>query len=246
MIHPEVPTVTDFAIAGQTSTGKTRLGEQVVQELREKNYTALLFSVGDLFRLLTMHTALQGDPVQMENAVKETLSHTHIDVAPSGRILLHYNGESFKQTYQNGNSAARLTQDGVVMFAVNTFIANHILHDSHVDFVGLDGRERRNASVLVRTFGTDAARVGIRKMDLPDACRSLPDEEILRDIQSRDAHEKPFIDALLNDEVNVLHVERSVASPDMDRLLATRVAGTLVDFKEGKLAPNFGTVSLHV
>ncbi len=246
MMHPEYSEPTIFAIAGQTATGKTRTLEQVGQKLQENGYAAGLFSVGDAFRLLTMHTELRYDPHEMEAAVKETLSHTHISVADTGRILLHYNGESFKQTYNNGNSAACLTQDGVVMFAVNTFIATHIIGDTRFDFIGLDGRERRNAHVLIRTFGTDEARVGIRRMDMPEACSVLSNEEILRDIKTRDVHEKPFVDALRNDDINVLHVERTVASSNMDQLLATRITGTLVDFKEGRLPPNFGTVNIEV
>jgi hypothetical protein len=83
-------------------------------------------------------------------------------------------------------------------------------------------------------------------MDMPEACSSKSDTEILQDIKTRDDHEKPLVDALLLDEVNVIHVERSIASPDMDRILAKHVAGILVAFKEGKPESNFGTKSIAI
>ena len=246
MHSPESAEAITFAIAGQTSTGKTRLGEQIVGELREQSYKACILSVGDMFRLLTMHTAIQDDPEALSEAVQTTLSHTHIDLEPSGRVRLHYNGEPLKQTYHNGNNAAQLTNNGTIIYHVNEFIHTRLSGaGSKFDYVGLDGRERRGADVLLRTSAPDGVRVAIRRIEQAESCASLSDEAILQDIQARDVHEMPLVQALQLDDVNVLDIVRFSATPEADARIATRAAGILVDFRAGTIPANFGTKKIQ-
>jgi cytidylate kinase len=247
MMSPESREPTVFAIAGQTSTGKTRLGEGMVGQLQEQGYSACVMSVGDIFRLLTMHIAVKDDPEAMQDAVQETLLHAHVAVdGETGRVHLHYNGESFKQTYENGNSAALLTLNPAVIYQVSHFIEDRITNEgSRYDFVGLDGRERRGADVLFRTYADPATRVAIRRIEQPEGCMVRSDEEIYADITKRDDNERSFVEALLLDDVNVVHIERRTATPEANQALIARAAGVLVDFKTGVLPPNFGTISIH-
>ncbi len=249
MTSPESREPTVFAIAGQTATGKTRLGEGIMSRLHEQGYHACMLSVGDMFRLLTMHTAIQHDPKAMEEAVKQTLLLTEPLVnKETGRIHLHFKGESFKQTYDNGNSSASLTSNPAVIYHVNHFIETRItgIGTDH-DFVGLDGRERRNAHILFRTFSDDpATRVAIRRMDQPADCCVRTDEEIYRDIAARDVHERPFVRSLLLDDVNVVHIDRKQGTPEADTMLVAYASTVLVSFREGKLPSNFGTLAVRI
>jgi len=244
-MSPESREPTVFAIAGQTSTGKTRFGEGIVGELREQHFDACVISVGDIFRLLTMHTALQDNQEAMSNAAQETLYHTHIEMDQKGKILLHYNGESFKQTYENGNSAAPLTTNTAVMHHVDRFIADRLTAvTSGHDFIGLDGRERRGAHILFRTYADEPTRVAIRRIERPDECASMTDEAVYADIAKRDSFEWSFVQALLSDDVNVVHIDRTSATPLADRHLVERAVGVLVDFREGRMPANFGTINI--
>lgn len=246
MMNPEMHDSVVFAIAGQTATGKTRLGEGIVGELREQGYAAGLFSVGDMFRLLTMHTEIQHDPIAMDEAVQHTLSCVHEHLDPNtGRIHIHYNGEQFTQTYENGNSSAQLSSNPAVQYHVSRFIEEHITRSQiGLAFVGIDGRERRNADILFRTYGNPQARVDARRLDQKGACLTRTDEEIFADIAKRDPHEKPFIDALRLDDVNVVHIDRTRGTPEADKTLVHCATTVLVQFKEGKLSPNFGTIHI--
>ena len=246
MMSPESRDPIVFAIAGQTATGKTRLGEGIVGELREQGYAAGLFSVGDMFRLLTMHTEIQHDPTAMDEAVQHTLSFVHENLDPkTGRIHIHYNGEKFTQTYENGNSSAQLSSNPAVQYHVSHFIETRIT-GSHTGlaFVGIDGRERRNAHILYRLFGSPDARTDARILDQGDACAKLTRNEIFADIAKRDPHEKPFVDALRLDDVNVVHIDRTRGTPEADKTLVQCATTVLVKFKEGKLQPNFGTIHI--
>jgi len=246
MPNPEAPHAVVFAIAGLTSTGKTRLGEGIVGELRERNYRACVFSVGDIFRLLTIHTEVLEDSRALSEAVQETLSHTHVHLEESGRVRLHYNGESVRQTYHNGNNAAVLTNNGAIIHQVDEFIRTHLAGSTEFDFVGLDGRERRNADILIRTTAPDPVRVAIRRVDQPEACIPLTDDEILHDIQVRDVHEASLVHALQLDDINVLDITRLIATPDADKNLAIRASGVLVDFQQKRMPSNFGTIHIQM
>jgi hypothetical protein len=83
-------------------------------------------------------------------------------------------------------------------------------------------------------------------MDQPDACFVRTDEEIYQDIASRDAHERPFVDSLLLDDVNVVHIDRKQGTPEADKTLVACASTVLVDFRQGKLPQNFGTIAVHV
>ena len=64
---------------------------------------------------------------------------------------------------------------------------------AHHDFVGLDGRERRDAHILFRTTAPPPVRVAIRRIDQPEACAALSDDTILADIHARDRLEFPLL-----------------------------------------------------
>ncbi len=112
------------------------------------------------------------------------------------------------------------------------------------DFVGLDGRERRNAAILFRTTAPQQVRVDIRRIDEPDACAALSDSEILADIHTRDRLEFPLQRGLFEEELNVVAIDRLQANGDSDTRIAQAMSGILVDFARGRMEENFGTITM--
>lgn len=240
------------AIAGQTSTGKTRLGEGVVRRLEHpatpdiRPLDACVFSVGDIFRLLTRHAHLVDDVAALQASVHETLSQTHIEREASGRIRLQYDGLLFEQTYHNGQNAARLTTLAPIVSEVNQFMRDRMTDNDSYDVVLVDGRERRNADILIRTSATDAARIAIRRIEQPHGCCVLSDSHILRDIQARDEHEQGLVRALWQEETNVIDIVRSRVTPESDAILEHQVT-TLVryGYSHRDVEDSFGTIYLR-
>jgi cytidylate kinase len=245
MNNPESDT-TLFAIAGFTSTGKTRLGEQTVRILRsEYALQACFFSIGDIHRLLTNEPAIMHDSHETaEELARKTLKMTHIDIDEAGRIHLIYNGQKSRQTYDNGNHAAHVSGRGNISSIVDTFIEETIMpHFREFDFLGFDGRERNYADILFRTHAPDATRIEIRRIEQPE-CKPLSNEQILSDIHERDRKDSRFLIPLERESHNVVDINRTDPSNEANTVLAGKVAGLLVDFANGNIGPDFKTIEV--
>jgi cytidylate kinase len=235
-----------FAIAGLTSTGKTRLGEQTVITLKsEYHASACFFSIGDIHRLLATQKMLMHDTHESaEELAEQTLEQTSIDVDENGRVHLVYNGIHTQQTYENGNQAAHVSRKTNVSKVVNDFILTRLQPElSEFEFIGFDGRERRGANILFKTQAPDETRVQIRRIEQPE-CAQLPNIQILSDIHSRDAMDMRFIKPLAEETFNVVSIIRTNASHEANNVLAHQTAGIIVDFAAGRLDACFGTIQI--
>lgn len=235
-----------YAVAGLTSTGKTRLVEETTKNLREIGYDTVSFSVGDMFRHLTHHVQPPFDTSEaLIDSVHATLEQTTVVVDGGGRIRLVYDGERVEQTYENGNIAATICTNGPIIYYVDKFIHDHITGPlGRHDFVGLDGRERRDAQILFRTTAPPPVRIAIRRIDQPEACTTLPNDVIMADIAARDRLEQPLLTGIFQEEMNVVEIYRRQANGDSDKQIASQMSGILVDFARGKIEENFGTVMI--
>lgn len=235
-----------YAVAGLTSTGKTRLVEHTTRNLRDLGYDAVCFSVGDMFRHLIRHVQPPYDSSAMLiGSVHAALKQTDVVVDSAGRVRLVYNGEMVRQTYENGNLSARISTNGQIIYHVDEYIQANITGPlSGHDFRGIDGRERRNADILYRTTAPRQVRIDIRRIDEPVACATLSDETIKNDILARDHLEFPLLRGLFEEDINVVTIDRTQANGESDRRISGVMAGILVDFSHGKMESNFGTISL--
>jgi len=235
-----------YAVAGLTSTGKTRLVEHTTRNLRDQGYDAVCFSVGDMFRHLIHHVQPPYDSSDaLIGSVHAALKQTEVVTDSAGRVRLVYNGEVVRQTYENGNLSARISTNGQIIYHVDEYIERYITgsFSSH-DFRGIDGRERRNAGVLYRTTAPRQVRIDIRRIDEPVACATLSDATIQHDILARDRLEFPLLRGLFEEDINVVTVDRTQANGESDTKISESMAGILVDFAHGKMESNFGTISL--
>lgn len=228
-----------YAVAGLTSTGKTRLVEQTTRHLQDAGYDAVCFSVGDMFRHLIGHVRPPYDTSEaLIASVHTVLEQTNVITDAAGRVRLVYKGELVRQTYENGDLSARISTNGQLIYHVDEFIHMHITGPfAHHDFVGLDGRERRDADVLFRTIAPPPVRVSIRRIDQPEACALLPNEAIMADIAQRDRLEHPLLRGIFQEEKNVIDIYRRQANGDSDSRIAQAMSGILVDFSRGKGLP---------
>lgn len=234
-----------YAVAGLTATGKTRLVEETTRNLRDLGYDACCFSAGDLFRHLIQHVQPSHDSSEtLIASVHAALKETGVSIDAAGRVRLVYKGDVVRQTYENGDCSALLSTNGQMIYHVDEFIRDNITGPfGRHDFVGLDGRERRDASLLFRTSAYGNVRVAIRRIDQPEACVRLSDEKIMSDIATRDRRELPLLRGLLEEEINVVMICRSEANGASDRRISEGMAGILVDFARGKMETNFRTIS---
>jgi hypothetical protein len=235
-----------YAVAGLTSTGKTRLVEHTTRNLRDRGYDAVSFSVGDMFRHLIRHVQPPYDSSDaLIASVHATLKQTSVVMDAGGRVRLVYNGELVRQTYENGNLSARISTNGQLIYHVDEYIRTNITGPfAHHDFVGLDGRERRDAQILFRTTAPRKVRIDVRRVDDPVACAALSDETIRQDISVRDHLEFPLLRGLFGEDVNVVTIDRQQANGESDRHLSEAMSGILVDFSRGKMETNFGTIPI--
>jgi len=248
MMHPEQgPCI--IAIAGQTSTGKTRLGEGLVKYMEQAHkpdgepFAACVFPVGDVFRLLTSHATLSlDDPEQVAQSVRDTLSQTHTKREPSGRIRLHYDGLIFEQTYHNGHSAGKLATCEPIVTIVNDYISTW-MHTTSEDIIFKDCRERNGADILVSTTGEDMARIAARRLDQPLDTLLLTDAHILRDIHDRDGHELSLVEALQLEQEQVIRVHRTLVTPETDHRMVQQVGGVIMGAV--MTGERFGTIYLQ-
>jgi len=235
-----------YAVAGLTSTGKTRLVEHTTRHLQDYGYDACCFSVGDCFRHLIGHVQPPYDTSEaLITSVHTVLARTKVVVEAGGRVRLVYDDEIVRQTYENGNLSAAICTNGQIIFHVDEFIHDHITGPlAHHDFVGLDGRERRDAQVLFRTTAPPPVRIAIRRIDQPEASASFSNETIMADIAERDRLEFPLLKGIFQDGMNVGEIYRRQANGDSDARIAHQMSGILVDFAHGRMDTNFGTITI--
>jgi len=235
-----------YAVAGLTSTGKTRLIEHTTRNLQDRGYDACCFPVGDMYRYIIQHAQPPYDTSEaLIGSVHTALGQTEVVIDAGGRVRLVYKGEVVRQTYENGNLSARISTNGQIIYHVNEYIRTNITGPlTNHDFVGLDGRERRDAQILFRTTAPRQVRIDVRRIDEPEACAPLSDETIRADIVARDRLEFPLLRGLFEEDVNVVTIDRKKANGESDYQISEAMAGILVDFARGKMENNFGTVTI--
>lgn len=177
-------------------------------------------------------------------SVHAVLDQTTICIDETGRIRLVYQDQRVEQSYDNGNRAGTLCTNGQAIFAVDRCIEEKILGHNGTHFIGFDGRERRNASVLFRTTAPPPVRVAIRRIDQPEETAELSNKQIMVDIAKRDRAEQSLLRGIFQDEVNVLEIYRRRANSDSDARIAEEMSWILVDFSRGRTESNFGTINI--
>jgi hypothetical protein len=247
MNNPETDTSLIVAIAGKTSTAKTRTTEMTTNVLRNTyDIKACCMSVGDVFRYLTQYVENTDDPDILALHARKALENTSVSIDEStGRIRLISGDTVFRQNMKNGHNAGRFATNNHVVYHVNEFIHERISgHQEGHDIVIFDGREPRDAQILFIPHATDETRVAIYKHELPEECLNLDDTRILDIIRQRDRHEKPLTDALNDYDVNVVNYQRQGPTVTEDIELGHAIAHVIVDFKNGRMGNNFGTINL--
>jgi hypothetical protein len=216
--HPGQDVVT-LSISGPTSTGKTKLGQEIGSILDEKfKINSITMSSGEFFRLFADTWLESTDNSQaIADHAKSVLEQTTIHINPETRRLeLVYKNNIFEQTFGNGHDAPLFGADSDVQWHVDEFLRTQfnvlqsdfrvLIVDARRRFPKLMGGTR---SILVVTSAPIDVRYKILQNERPDACNTLSESEAIRLMHERDLKDKHLLDPLLNEEEDVIFLHRT-------------------------------------